>query len=266
MRWSPAVVGAVGVLVFTMGCGAGGPSRRGTGSYAQAMDSVSATCQRDPAYCAAMAGKEPGVSLAVRAAQVATAGKAWEAIDELVRKTIEDMLVECAKLADAEVNQREFGGRPPTAEECDQQVGGTRENPVTRAMRLGGAKHKLAARCTEEKLGRAHPGRFTLEQRYRTNPETRQLELISPETELAMLRNGGKELAGSVVPDVVIHTGNPLQAQRVYDFKFPCPETNEGDWRAYPPRNALRVRNQREAYLKVLDATPARVMPKGVFK
>lgn len=109
-------------------------------------------------------------------------------------------------------------------------------------------------------------GRFSLEQRYRINPETRQLELLSHETELAMRRRGGKELEGSVVPDVVIHTGNPLQVQAVFDFKFPCPETNDGQWRSYLPGNPLRVRNQREAYLKVLDATPALVTPKGVFK
>ncbi|MCY1015497.1 hypothetical protein [Pyxidicoccus sp. MSG2] len=230
------------------------------------MDSATAACQRNPAYCAALAGKEPGVSLAVRAAQVAAAGKAWEVLDELVRKSIEDILFECAKWADAEVNRKEFGGRAPNATECDQQVGGTRENPVTRGMRLGGAKHELASQCTEEKLSRAQPGRFTLEQRYRIHPETRQLELISLETELAMLRRGGKELVGSVVPDVVIHTGNPLQVQAVFDFKFPCPEGNRSAWRNQPSGNASGVSNQGKAYERTFGVQPTRVRPRKEFE
>lgn len=137
---------------------------------------------------------------------------------------------------------------------------------MTRSMRLGSAKHTLAIACTQEKLGWAHPGRFSLEQRYRINPETRQLERILHATELEMLRNGGKELAGSVVPDVVIHTGDPLQVQRVYDFKFPCPESNRPQWRAYPPDNPSRFRDQGEAYLKVLETPPFRVTTGGVLR
>ncbi|MBZ4422001.1 hypothetical protein K8638_36745 [Myxococcus sp. RHST-1-4] len=68
------------------------------------------------------------------------------------------------------------------------------------------------------------------------------------------------------MPDVVIHTGNPLQAQRVYDFKFPCPERNNPQWRDYPSGNSLQVLNQGAAYEKVLRASSARVTPKGVFR
>jgi hypothetical protein len=256
---------AVAVMVFTVGCGAGGPSRRGTGSYAQAADSATATCERTPAYCAKVAGEElvvPGG----RVAPVLAAAKAWEALEEATRKRLEDILLECARQADARVNQQEFGGRHPTAEECRQQVGGTRENPVTRSMRLGSAKHALALQCAKDELGRTIPGRFSLEQRYRLQPETRQLERIRPEKELEMLRNGGKNLAGSVVPDVVITTGEPLKVQRVYDFKFPCPESNHSQWRPYPPDGPLRVSHQGDAYWKVLQAPPFRVTPKGIFK
>ncbi len=255
-------VTGVSVLLFLVGCGAGSPSRRGAGSYAQAVDSATAACERNPAYCATVAGEESVVPLQVRAVQVAAAGKAWEVLDELVWKSIEDILFECAKWADAEVNRKEFGGRAPTATECEQQVGGTRENPVTRGMRLGGAKHELASQCTEEKLSRAQPGRFSLEQRYRIHPETRQLELISRKTELAMLRKGGKELAGSVVPDVIIHTGDPLQVQAVFDFKFPCPEGNRAAWRDYPSGSASGASNQGEAYKSIFGVQPTRVPPR----
>ncbi|QSQ18726.1 hypothetical protein JY651_25535 [Pyxidicoccus parkwayensis] len=230
------------------------------------MDSATSACERNPAYCAKVAGEETVHPLVVRAVQVGTVGRAWQVLDELARKPIEDILVECAKWANAEVNKKELGERAPTEQECEQQVGGTRENPVTRGMRLGGAKHRLATPCTEEKLSRTLPGRFRLEQRYRINPDTRQLELITHEAELEMLREGGKELVGSVVPDVIIHTGNPLQVQAVFDFKFPCPETNTPKWRSLSPGNALGVRNQGEAYFKVLGEAPSRVAPGGVFK
>ncbi|NPC87006.1 hypothetical protein HPC49_53610 [Pyxidicoccus fallax] len=132
-------------------------------------------------------------------------------------------------------------------------------------MRLGSAKHALATQCAEVNLGNFLPGRFSLEQRYRIHPETRQLERIQHESELEMLRKGGKELVGSVVPDVVIHTGNALQPQRVYDFKFPCPESNPGSWRDYRSGNPHNIKNQGEAYQKVFDAPSLLVTPKGVF-
>ena len=266
MRRSRGGVAGV-LLLLTVGCGAGSAARHGAaGSYAQ-MDSATAACRRNPAYCARGAGAERIVPLTVRAAQVGAAGKAWADLEESKRKGIEHILVECARWADAEVNRQEFGKqRHPTPAECEEQVGGSAENPISRRMALGTAKHSLARQCAEEKLGSAYPGRFSLEQRYRLHPETRRLEQLKHETELEMLRRGGKELVGSVVPDVVIHTGDPLQPQRVYDFKFPCPEDNKSPWRAYPPGNPLRARHQGHAYETVLNAESFRVTPKKVLK
>ena len=256
-RWSAGAV----LMLLAMGCSA----RRG--GYAQAVDSATAACQRNPAYCARVGGEEAVVPLQVRAAQVAAAGKAWQALDALVRESIEELLVECARQAEAEVNRRELGGKSPTKAQCDEQVVGSRENPVTRAMALGRAKHELAAQCAREKLSHAHPGRFSLQQRYRINSKTRQLELISHEQELAMLREGSSaQLAGTVVPDVVIHPGKPLQVQGVYDFKFPCPDSNNPSWRRYPPNHPLNARNQGAAYAEILGEPPGLVTPKGVYK
>ncbi len=248
------------MMLLALGCSA----RRG--SYGQAVDSATAACQRNPAYCASVAGEEAVVPLGVRAAQVAAAGRAWQVLDKVTTAALDEILVECARRADEEVNRRELGGKSPTKAQCDEQVGGTRENPVTRAMTLGRAKHELATQCAEEKLGSAYPGRFSLQQRYRLNPKTRQLELVSHETEVGMLKQGASgQLAGTVVPDVVIHTGNPLQVQGVYDFKFPCPVTNPPSWRHYPPGNPLRVKDQGAAYEQVLGPIPKRVTPTGVF-
>lgn len=257
--WSTVAV----LMLWGMGCA----GRRGTpGGYAQATDSATAACQRNPAYCASVAGEETVVPLQIRAAQVATAGKAWKELGELAEASLKEALKECAQKADAEVNRKEFGGKSPTRAQCDEQVGGTRENPVTRAMRLGSAKHELAIRCAEEVLGSTYPGRFRLQQRYRLNPQTQKLELITHEAELAMLRQGaGSQLAGTIVPDVVIHTGDPLQVQAVYDFKFPCPETNKSSWRRYPPNNPHGVSDQGAAYHKLLGEPPSLVTPTRVL-
>jgi hypothetical protein len=212
-------------------------------------------------------GEEAVVPLQLRAAQVAAAGKTWQVLDEVMEASLGEILVECARQADEEVNRKEFGGKSPTQAQCDEQVGGTRENPVTRAMTLGRAKHELATQCAQEKLGGAYPGRFSLQQRYRLNPRTRQLELIRHDTEVGMLRQGGGgQLAGTVVPDVVIHTGDPLQVQGVYDFKFPCPDTNLPSWRKYPPGNPLRANNQGDAYKEVFGVPARRVTPKRMHE
>lgn len=116
------------VLLSTVGCGAGGPARRGTQRYALT-DSATAACQRNPAYCAKAVGEEAVVSLGGRAVQVAATGKAWQVLDAVATQGIEDILVECARWADAEVNQQEFGGRHPTADECKQQVGARGRTP-----------------------------------------------------------------------------------------------------------------------------------------
>lgn len=261
----PSAVVAVGLLL-TAGCGAGSPVRRGPAEgYAQSLDSASAACRQNPAYCAAVAGEEAVVPLQVRAvAQVAAAGKAWAALEESERKGIEAILVQCAQWADTQVNWKEFGGNAPTQAECRKQVGGTAEHPITRGMTLGNEKHALAMQCALEKLGNAYPGRFSLQKRYRLHPKTRQLEHIPHKKELEMLRNGGGELVGSVVPDVVIHTGNPLEAQWVYDFKFPCPEDNPGTWRNLGRNNPIGARNQYEAYTITFNVRANIITPKGV--
>jgi hypothetical protein len=68
------------------------------------------------------------------------------------------------------------------------------------------------------------------------------------------------------VPDVVIHTGDPLQVQRVYDFKFPCPKNNQAQWRTHPPDNPFRFRDQGDAYSMALGTPPFRVTPEGILR
>ena len=62
---------------------------------------------------------------------------------------------------------RRFGGRSPTSDDCKEKVPVPGREDVTRAMLLGEEMHRVAFKCVEERLGKALPGRFSLEQRYR---------------------------------------------------------------------------------------------------
>ncbi|OJH36055.1 hypothetical protein BON30_36300 [Cystobacter ferrugineus] len=64
-----------------------------------------------------------------------------------------------------------------------------------------------------------------------------------------------------IVPDVVIHSGNPLEALAVYDFKFPCPTRNPPNWRNYPQGHPYHRSNQGEMYEAALRVKPRRVAP-----
>jgi hypothetical protein len=139
--------------------------------------------------------------------------------------------------------------------------------PVTRAMQLGNEKHAEAFKCVEQKLGELIPGHYSIEQRYRYDRKTGKLELVSQTEEQRLLRQGRQhELLGTLQPDVVIHSGNPLQARAVYDFKFPCIPGIQPTWTIYnrPPYQDL---TQGEVYQEAFKVSPARVAPgKGVIR
>ncbi|WNG51359.1 hypothetical protein F0U60_49920 [Archangium minus] len=229
------------------------------GSAGYSVDSATSACRQNPAYCATMAGEEAVVPTTVRGAtELASVGAALRVLTPEARSAIEDALVECVEWANAEVNLRRFGGNSPSRSECQEELG---KDPcgkkVTRAMQLGTEKHHLARQCVENKLGALIPGRFSLEQRYRNNPQTGQKQLISQEEARALRQQGcGDELKGTIVPDVVIHSGNPLEVLAVYDFKFPCPASNYPDW-----RENTNASQQGEAYFKLLGVGPDLVAP-----
>jgi hypothetical protein len=62
-------------------------------------------------------------------------------------------------------------------------------------------------------------------------------------------------------PDIVIHTGNPLRANAVYDLKFPCPGSNHPDWTRYPEESPFRGLRQGDVYDTALKTEAARVAP-----
>ncbi|RYZ14938.1 MAG: hypothetical protein EOO70_07285, partial [Myxococcaceae bacterium] len=62
-------------------------------------------------------------------------------------------------------------------------------------------------------------------------------------------------------PDVVIHSGNPLKAADVFDFKFPCPISNRASWRPYPREHPYGGKTQGEMYQQALGVRPWLIVP-----
>ncbi len=251
----------------------------GCGSAGYTVDSATSACRQNPAYCAQVAGEETVVPtlrvVAAEEAMVPTVRGAAElasvgatlrvVLDVATKSRIEQALMECAGWAHDKVNRQYFGNEGPSREQCKEQL--PQLDPcgrkVTRAMQLGTEKHALAIQCAAHKLGELIPGRFSLEQRYRYDKQSRQTELVSPEQARALRQQGcWDELQGTLVPDVVIHTGNPLRVQAVYDFKFPCPIKNEPTWRQYEGEHPYRDSSQGQIYSEALQAESALVAPR----
>jgi hypothetical protein len=207
-----------------------------------------------------------------RAAQVAaSAGVTGSMVLRVLRpeeqSVLEKALTECADEARSEVLLKQFQGRSPTPEECREEVEkDAKGNAVTRAMKLGTDMHTVALACAHKRLGALRPGGFSLEPRYRYNPKTQKWERMSRQEEQALLGQGHTgELKGTLVPDIVIHTGDPLQVLAIYDFKFPCVNTSTTvSWRER--RGEPR---QDQLYLDALKPAqpPLRIQPRlGVIR
>jgi hypothetical protein len=225
------------------------------------IDSATASCRHSPSACLAAVGKE--------VASVAAITKVL--LEEAAQQSIEEKLKECADLARSEVllrHPRQFKGPTPDADECKQETTDRLGRRVTWAMRLGIEMHEVAQQCTEGALKNLRPGGFSLEQRYRYDSTTRQWKLVSADQERLLEETGnGGELKGTIKPDIVIHAGNPLLVQAVYDFKFPCANTDKRpDWREYPEGHPHEGMNQGDIYKEALGATPRIVVPRlGIF-
>jgi hypothetical protein len=252
------------VSVLLGACASGGTGRGASRGYAQSLDSATSACRQNPAYCTAVAGEEAVVPLATRtqAARVgASLAGALKVFDEQKEK-LEQILKTCVEQASAEVNLRWFNGNP-TAAQCAEQVGvDAKGKPIKRAMTLGTEKHQAALRCIQEHLSTERPGGFSLEQRYRYDRKSNEFSLVSEKEAQALLRQGrGDELKGTLRPDVVIHTGDPLRADAIYDLKFPCPGSNQARWHDYPEDHPYFQRHQGEVYRDALRVMPFRVAP-----
>ncbi|HEX5748473.1 MAG TPA: hypothetical protein VFZ09_19700 [Archangium sp.] len=239
------------------------------GSAGPALDSATSACRQNPNYCARVAGEEAVVPTIQGAAEIVSVGATLRVLDSNTQADIESSLEKCVDWANDQVNRRRFSGNSPSRKQCQEEVSGTDPcgRRMTRAMHLGTEKHALALQCAEEKLGELIPGRFSREPRYRYDPQTGQKQLVSREEARTLLQQGcGNELEGTIVPDIVIHSGNPLEALAVYDFKFPCPDTNKPTWREYE-KGPFAGSTQGKMYLEILKVGPNLIAPiRGIIR
>ena len=255
-------------LLLLAGCATTGASRPTPSHYGfikGGVDSPSATCANASiSGCLALYGKE--------VASIATVGNAVKAVlDTPTREAIDEALKECANFARTEVLLRHAGDfeKPtPSARECNQPARNATRKDVTWAMQLGTEMHEEARKCAEERLGKLLPGKFSLEQRYRYDSNTGRKKLVNAEDERALEESGnGGELAGTLKPDVVIHSGDPLEVQAVYDFKFPCVNTDQAPrWNQYTG-GPYQGATQETIYKEAFGEHVARVIPRwGVIR
>jgi hypothetical protein len=257
-RWQGALLASV----LLMACHAGVAGRVTPGHYAQSIDSASSSCRTNPALCAHVAGEETivpqaGQRLAEFSISLTAAALVLSAEH---KRNIEEKLTHCANEARTAVLLQHMQGRSPTPEECREvkEFGG---RVRTRAMFFGEEMHRLALQCAQRELNVLRPGGFSIEPRYRYDKNTGQRELISPEREEALLEEGCyNELRGTIKPDIVIHSGNPLAPQAVYDFKFPCVSNDSAFWCLYT-RGPHHGRQQNEVYLEALGVQPFKIIP-----
>jgi hypothetical protein len=134
---------------------------------------------------------------------------------------VEDILKDCAKQAEADVNQaaqkrddigRFENGQFPNEKECNRVLRFGGDEEVTLARELGSLKHTAAFDCVKGRLSQRFPGNFSIEPRYRRDPDPGARGYILTDQRL-----------GSLKPDFVLHfTRNATRIQCVFDFKFPC--------------------------------------------
>jgi hypothetical protein len=245
---------------------------RGVPSH-YALDSLSNSCLKNPAYCATLTGKDSTTVQAVGTA-VASGAAVLAVLDKTQAEHIQEELVDCANMARSEVlirHRAQFENPTPSDAECRQWTTDAQGRSVTWAMRLGSEMHDVALQCTQGKLNGLRPGGFSLEPCYRHDLLTGQTTFISCEQVQELLANGcSSDLRGTIRPDVVIHSGNPLQVLAVFDFKFPCVNLNgdqESKWRRYPEGHPCHPFNQKQIYEKALGPEPLMLVPRwGVLQ
>ena len=199
------------VLLLVSGCAAG---FRGLPEHVPSLQAQS--CVLSPGCMAPAASGEllvPSAPAVVRAAEALRGLLTLkDFLDEAEIAQVEAVLEQCAREADFQVNEREYGrGKFPDDKECDRVVGQDKSgNKIRRSMELGTMKHEVAFACTERELGEKFPDHFTREPRYGKDPTTNVYSIT--DTRL-----------NSLVPDLVLHfVQNANRIQRLYDFYFPC--------------------------------------------
>jgi hypothetical protein len=107
---------------------------------------------------------------------------------------------------------------------------------------------------------------FLLHPRFYVNPKTGRWEHMDENMVSQIVsREGWAGLRGTIEPDIVLLDENGIII-RVYDLKFPCPETNGARWDPYED-GRWKDWHQGELYKTALGVPPHLVSPReGVVK
>jgi hypothetical protein len=222
------------------------------------MDSATSACLRNPSCYMAPPGEDailPWLSRSLDA--VRTVLTVVRLLEEAEVARVQQTLKDCANEASFKVDEQWLGkGNRPTRSLCQQTYEtDARGAKVTWAMHLGREKHRVALECVQRELGQTLAEHVSLQPQYRYYREPRTLELLDPRQVAEWLRDGLYNLLlGTLIPDVVVHAaGNPLRAQAVFDFKFPCPSSNSAQWYAYPDDHPYRNLDQGSIYKEAFN-------------
>lgn len=228
------------VLGFQVACtGHGHPAR-----YEQSLDSATNGCLRNPA-CYTQTGSEavlPGLARTAQAAGTALATLRVLETAEVAR--IEMLLVQCARQADFDINEREYGpGGRPDDTECKRKVRHTDGREMSRQMQLGILKHEAAFACVRREILKLFPDNVSIEPRYGLDASTNQYVLTN-------------QWRDSLMPDIVLHATRSLEkVQCVYDFKFPCAAAQKSD-----PFESADVAAQMAKYTQLGGGCPGAII------
>ena len=234
-----------------------GQWERCTGSSEMAR--VAETAQRSASLgMKAVAGATAAVMAGAMTPQINSAERRGVALATDLLAKVEREIERCVRRADQKVNDYHFNGRSPSRELCQQVKVGER---TTWAMYLGLFKHEESWPCLREALDKLLPKRYLLHPRFRFNEATGEWEFLKEEEVKRMVaKHGWKALWGTIEPDIIVLDEKGIIV-RVYDLKFPCPETNPAHWPRYT-EGVWRDETQGRVYEDILHVTPQLVSPR----
>jgi hypothetical protein len=230
------------------------------------MDSATNACLRTPACYAPPNGESAILPWLSRSAEaVRTAAAVLKLLEAADIAEVEQVLADCANQASHEVNERLLGkGQRPNRQLCQETFKTERSGrKVTWAEHLGREKHAAALKCTEAALGKKFPENLSLQPTYRYDKKSGEIEFIASTQVDEWLRDGlFHKLLGTLIPDVVLHAaGDLLGIQAIFDFKFPCPASNEPSWHSYHRDHPFHPADQKKMYEEAFKVEPKPIAP-----
>lgn len=185
-------------------------------------------------------------------------------LEPQLRRQLDEVLERCARLADQQINDKYLGGKSPDARRCSEEA----PNGQEMAAWLGRLKHAAAKECLELNLPKhIPPQRFLLEIRFHHLSGTAEWKPFKNQAEFDQAVNsfGWQVFSNIIAPDVVILDPTGTRVVAIYDFKFPCPETNPAKWDIYKGQHYWSGTPQNVAWHNIFRVSPRRVSPaKGV--